>query len=310
MSVFGAVTTARQRFALTGWIAIVVAIAQAVATYLVLRAGYGLIPLVAATTSISFLSYGAYAAAARATFPALTLSPRRFSKRQVRSVTTFSFYLFLISIAIQLGTKMNAVVIGAYLGTSAIAVFMVAMRLAEYQRQFCGQASGLLFPAVVRFHANENQAALRTTLLESTRLAVALVAGMTVCMIAFGPWLIRIWMGPGFDGSIVPLYVLALMGVVIVAQGPTGNILLGAGRHRLVATIAIIDVVCNLALSLILVSRLGLVGVALGAAIPYAVLNATCALKRRPAGPSAVFGIVMMSRGSIALPITLLRHSL
>ena len=43
MSVFGAITTARQRFALTGWIAIAVSLAQAAATYLVLRAGYGLV---------------------------------------------------------------------------------------------------------------------------------------------------------------------------------------------------------------------------------------------------------------------------
>lgn len=273
MSVFGAVATARQRFVLTGSIAIVVALLQAAATYVLLRAGYGLVPLVASTTLIGLASYAAYAAAARATFPAMRLSVWRFSRRQVREVTSFSLYLFLISIAIQLGTNLDAVVIGAYLGTSAIAVYMVAMRLAEYQRQFCGQASSLMFPVVVRLHANENEAALRTTLLEGTRLAVALVGGVTVCLIAFGPPLILVWMGSGFEGSVGPLYVLALMGVVIGAQGPTGSILLGAGRHRLVAVVSIIDVVCNLALSLFLVSRLGIVGVALGTAIPYAILN-------------------------------------
>ena len=273
MSVFGAVTTARQRFALTGSIAIAVALLQAAATYLVLSAGYGLVPLVAATTFIALSSYAAYAAAARAAFPALRLAVRRFSRSQLRQVTGFSLYLFLIGIAIQLGTKMDALVIGAFLGTSAVAVYTVAMRIAEYQRQLCGQISTLLFPVVVRYHADENQVALRTTLLEGTRLSVALVAGLTVCLLAYGSQFIQIWMGPGFDGAVGPFYVLILLGVVIVAQGPTGNILLGAGRHRLVAALSMVDVVVNLALSLFLVTRFGLLGVALGTAIPYLVLN-------------------------------------
>jgi O-antigen/teichoic acid export membrane protein len=302
MTVFGAVTTARQRFALTGAISIAVAIAQGVTTYIVLSAGYGLVPLVAATTLISLASYIGYAAAARATFPSLHLSPRRFSRAHVREVTAFSLYLFLITIAIQLGTNIDSLVIGAYLGTSAVAVYTVAMRLAQYQWQLCGQASSLLFPVIVRMHANGDRAALRTTLLEGTRLALALVGGLTVCMIAFGPSLISAWMGPGFEPATGPLYVLATLGLFIVAQGPTGNILLGAGRHRLVGLVAIIDVLANIALSLYLVRRIGITGAALGTAIPYIILNmgvlvpAACrflgvplfSLVRTAAGPPAL----------------------
>jgi O-antigen/teichoic acid export membrane protein len=273
MSVFGAVTTARQRFALTGSIAIAVALLQAGATYAVLSAGHGLIALVASTTSIALASYAAYAVAARATFPGLRLSPRRFERRMVREVTSFSLYLFMISIAIQLGTNIDALIVGAALGTSAVAVYMVAMKIAQYQWQLCGQFSSLMFPVVVRFHADGDQTALKTTLLEGTRVAVALVSGLTVCLLIYGPRIVDIWMGPGFEGSAAPLYTLTLLGVVIVAQGPTGNILLGAGRHRLVAWVAIVDVLLNLILSLFLVKHIGLVGVALGTAIPYIILN-------------------------------------
>jgi O-antigen/teichoic acid export membrane protein len=273
MSVFGAVTTARQRFALTGAISIVVSVLQAIATYVVLSAGYHLVPLVATTTAIGVCSYVAYAAAARATFPGMRLSVFRFDRRQVRQVTAFSFYLFLISIAIQVGTNVDNLVIGAYMGTSAIAVYTIAVRLAEYQRQFCGQVSYLMFPVVVRFHAENDRAALRATLIEGTRLVLGLVGLAAVCLVAFGPAVIEIWMGPGFEQSTGPLYVLALIGIVMVGQGPTGSILLGAGRHRLVGLVSSLDVLLNLGLSLLLVTRLGLTGVALGTAVPYAILN-------------------------------------
>jgi O-antigen/teichoic acid export membrane protein len=273
MSVFGAVTTARQRFALTGSIAIAVAVLQGAATYIVLRAGYGLIALVSVSTLIGVASYAAYAAAARATFPAMRLSPSRFSSTQVREVTAFSLYLFLISIAIHVGTNVDNLIIGAYLGTSAIAVYTVAMRVAEYQRQLCGQFSGFLFPLVVRFDASRDVGALHATLLDGTRIALGLVSGVTLCLIAFGRQIVALWMGPGFGESIAPLYVMVLAGVVMVGQGPAGTILLATGRHRLVAAASVADILLNIGLSLALVSRYGVMGVALGTALPYAVLN-------------------------------------
>lgn len=274
MGIFGAVTTARQRFALTGSVAIAVALLQAAATFLILRAGYGLVPLVAATTSLNVLSYVAYAAVARQTFPGMRLSPSLFSRRQVREVTAFSFYLFLISIAIHVGTSVDNLIIGAFAGTSAIAVYTVALRLAEYQRQLCGQFSGFLFPLMVRFDASGDGEAMRATLVDGTRLALGLVSGVTVCLLAFGGDIVTFWMGPGFSGSIVPLYLLALAGVIVVAQGPAGNSLLATGRHRLVAGVSILNILLNIVLSLALVSRYGLTGVAFGTTIPYIVLNA------------------------------------
>jgi O-antigen/teichoic acid export membrane protein len=273
MSVFGAVTTARQRFTLTGWIAIVIALLQGAASYLVLRAGYGVVPLVTVSTLISVASYVAYIAAARAAFPGMRLSPRQFSTTQVREVTAFSLYLFLISIAIHVGTNIDNLIIGAYLGTTAIAVYTVAVRLAEYQRQLCGQFSGFLFPLVVRFDASRDTDALHATLLDGSRIALGLVVGVTLCLLAFGSQIVSLWMGPGFGESIAPLYVLVLAGVVMVGQGPAGTILLAAGRHRLVAAASVMDILLNTGLSLALVSRYGLAGVAFGTALPYAVLN-------------------------------------
>jgi O-antigen/teichoic acid export membrane protein len=96
---------------------------------------------------------------------------------------------------------------------------------------------------------------------------------VTIGVIGFGrPLLVR-WMGAAFEAGAVPLYVLALAGVVLVGQGPLGNILLGTGRHRLVAFVSLAEAIANLVLSVILVRRFGLVGVAIGTAVPIAIAN-------------------------------------
>jgi len=273
MTVFGAATTARQRFALNNCVAIVIALVNGAVTYAVLVAGYGLLMLVACTSALGLASYAAYAWTARIAFPEMRIRPSLFSRHLVREVTTFSVYVFIIDIAIQIGFNLDNVVVGAALGTSAVAVYAVTLRLADYQRQLCNQFNGFLFPIVVRLRASGSQEALQSMLIEATRIALVLVTGVTIAVIGFGRPLLIEWMGPGFEAGAVPLYVLALAGIVLVGQGPLGNILLGTGRHRLVAFVSLGEAIANLALSLILVRRFGLLGVAVGTAVPIAIAN-------------------------------------
>lgn len=273
MTVFGAATTARQRFALNNTVAIAVAVVNAAVTYAVLIAGHGLIPLVGATTAVGLLSYAAYAWTARQAFPELRIRPSLFSRRLVRDVTTFSIYLFLIDVAVQIGFNLDNLVVGAALGTSAVAIYAVTLRIADYQRQLCNQFNSLLFPVVVRFGAAGRADALQEMLIEGTRIALTLVVGVTVCVIGFASPLVTHWMGRGFEGAIAPLYVLAVTGVVLVGQGPLGTLLLGTGRHRLVAYASLAEALANLAISVVLVRRYGMLGVAVGTALPVFVAN-------------------------------------
>ncbi len=191
----------------------------------------------------------------------------------MREVTSFSLYLFVISIAIQLGFNLDNIVIGAALGTSAVAVYAVALRLCDYQRQLCNQFHGLLFPIVVRFGAAGRTEALRGMLIEGTRIALTLVVGVTICVVGFASPLIASWIGPGFEGSVAPVYILAVTGIVLVGQGPLGSILIGTGRHRLVAFSSLGEALANVMISVLLVSRWGIVGVAVGTAVPVMVAN-------------------------------------
>ncbi len=216
MTVFGAVTNARQRYDLNTWIAVGIALLNALVTYVVLVTGHGLMTLVPSTVGVTLLSYVAYAAVARHVFPALRLSARRFSRKRLREVTAFSMYLFMISLASQLGFNLDNLVVGASVGTAAVAIYSVASRLADYQRQMSSQFNNLLFPVVVDFEARGDNVALRMTLVDGTRLAVGLVGGVTLALLAFARPLVVRWMGPAFAQSVPALYALAIAGIVIV----------------------------------------------------------------------------------------------
>jgi O-antigen/teichoic acid export membrane protein len=188
-------------------------------------------------------------------------------------VTSYSLYVFLITVSAHLGYNLDNLVVGAFMGTSAVAVYAVASRLADYQRQVSNQFNGLLFPVVVGLGALKDRARLRVTMVHGTRLALGMVLPVTIALVGFAGPLVRAWMGPGFEDSLPPLYALAAASVVLVALGPLGNILLGTGRHRLVAVSALVEGLLNVALSLFLVRRWGLAGVAVGTAVPVLAMN-------------------------------------
>ena len=273
MTVFGAATTARQRFALNNLVATAASLLTGAATFLLLAYGYRVRAVVAASTAVALVSYVAYAWTAKRAFPELRLRVSSFSTTLIRDVTAFSLYVFIIDIAIQIAFNLDNVIVGAALGTSAVAVYAVTLRLADYQRQMSSQFNSLMFPVVVRYGAANDPEALRRMLIEGTRLALTLVCGVTVCLMGFAGPLINRWMGPGFDAAVLPLEVLAVTGIVFVGQQPLGNILLGTGRQRLVAFSTLAEAIVNLVLSLILVRRYGLLGVAVGTIIPVVAAN-------------------------------------
>jgi O-antigen/teichoic acid export membrane protein len=274
MSVFGAVGTSRQAFTRNGLTAIVITLLQTLATVIVLSLGYGLVSLVMATTGIALLGYFVYGHTAYRVCPTLKIRPwGGFRRERLRELATFGIYVFIINVAVQIGFNLDHLVIGAWLGTSAVAVYAVSFRLADYQRQLCNQFNGLLFPVLVRFGAAGNSASLRETVIESTRLAFALVAGVTTTMLLLGDSLIATWVGSGFEGGVWPLYILAIAGVVLVAQQPLGSLMMGTGHHRVVAAACVIESAANLALSVVLVQRFGLLGVAIGTMVPVVIVN-------------------------------------
>ena len=271
LTVFGAVTNARQGFVLNNVVASATVVASALCTYVVLEARGGLVVLVATTTAVNVAGYAGYAWNAYQVMPDLRIRPSSFSASRWREVTSFSLYLFVINVAAQISFNIDNIVIGAFLGPAAVAVYTVALRLGEYQRRLCDQFSGMLFPVALAFGADGNRRALRRTLVDGNRIGMTLVAGAAVVLIGFSRPLIVRWMGPGFAGSVVPFDILALAGVVVVSQAASGNVLIAVGRHRVVTWIWIGEAVVNLALSLILVRTMGLTGVAVGTLIPLTV---------------------------------------
>ena len=92
-----------------------------------------------------------------------------------------------------------------------------------------------------------------------------------VCFIGagfFGQTLINTWVGPGYPESHLLLTILLGARIVALPISIFRSVLYGMGNVKVPSLIYMGEALANLILSLILIQYLGLVGVALGTAIP------------------------------------------
>ena len=267
-SVFGGVINGFQRYDLNNVVGTASALVAAGVNVAVLSSGYGLVPLVAATTAVRLLTYFVYRANAYRVFPDLRLSWAAFRRDRLKELTRFSVYMAVIDWANRLNYAADALVIGIFLGPGAVAVWSVGQRVAELAQRLSNQLNEVLFPAVVDSDTTARLDRLQTIFVQGTRLSLATVIPLAGGLILMAHPLVTAWVGANFAESALVLQLLAATVIVRVGQATSTILLRGSGGHRLVAATNASAALCNLALSVAMVGPYGLRGVALGTLAP------------------------------------------
>ena len=288
-SVFGGVINGFQRYDLNSAVAVATTIVTALVNVAVLVAGYGLVPLVMATTAVRLSAYWLYRANAYRVFPQLRLRPHLFSRGRLRELTSFSVYMLVIDWARKLNYELDTVVIAVFMNTAAVALWSVGQRVVDAIVRLTIQLSDVLFPAVVDHDVSHRSDRLQAIFLIGTRLSLATVVPVAAALVLLADPLVRAWVGPAFSGSVPVLQLLAVTIVFRVGNGTAATLLKGAGRHRFVAAVNVATGLVNLALSVVLVRTMGLAGVALGSLVPV--------------GLAAVFIIFPAGSRRVGLPL-------
>lgn len=273
VSVFGGIVNGFQRTYLNGIVAFMTAIVVAGVNVAVLLAGYGLAELVAATTAVRILSYLLYALNAYRVFPALRIRPQYFRRERLREVTGFSVFILIIDLANKLNYSTDTIVIGAFLGTSAVAIWAVAQRLIEIVQRITDQLNAVLFPVVVDSSTVQRLDRLQKILVQGTRLSLAMVVPLATVLGLTARPLVMVWVGPAFSASVDVIYILSIVVALRVGNATSAVILKGSDLHKFLAFSNLSMAAGNLILSVLLVRVYGLIGVAIGTLIPIVVFS-------------------------------------
>ena len=273
--VYGGLLIALQRFDLSNAIEIASTGLRAVAIIAALSHGFGLITLASIHLGYALLRLLANFLLAHKLYPELHVRPWSTDRASLRLIWSFSIFSFLLHISLSLIYASDLVVIGAFLPVMAVTFYAIGGSLMEYARALVTSISQTMTPLASELEARQNSNRLREIVLQSSSWATMAALPVATTFLIRGSTFIGLWMGPQYeDVSGDVLRVLALTMPLWAGFSIVCSSMLGISRHKPLVPIALLEGLCNLALSIFLVRRIGVVGVAWGTLIPSLLVSA------------------------------------
>jgi O-antigen/teichoic acid export membrane protein len=268
LGVFGGILEGRQRFYLLNFTSIGNTALRVLLIILALRRGHGLLMVALITLALPLI------AGVINGILVLRILPLHFSLGNLdggsfKLMANYSATTFLIIVAQRLRFKSDAVVIGTFLSTAAITYFTIGSRLVDYAGDVVSSLAQIFVPMSSQSEATGDLEGLRKILLAGNRACALIIFPIAVILIILGKSVIEAWVGARYVAASYPvLLILLIPSTLMLAQSSSGRILFGMNRHRIWAWIVLGEGVANLILSIALVRRFGIIGEALGTAIP------------------------------------------
>jgi O-antigen/teichoic acid export membrane protein len=230
--------------------------------------------LVGAVTMASLIAEQGFAYVyAKRTLPGLSLSLARFERERLKRLFTFSAQSFLFTLSEKLINYTDEFVISQAQGPAAVTIYVIPLRLVDYARDALDKATLVLMPGVSATAARGDLEALQSLWRFGNKAIMCLVAPVALVFLMWGQHVLSLWLDDAHGRQGMPiLFWLALAFVAQVAgRGIARPIFEGLGELSTPARITVAEGVVNLVMSVVLVRKMGVVGVAFATFLPASV---------------------------------------
>ncbi len=273
LGVFGGMLEGLQRFYILNWTNIGATLARAALIVYFLNRGYGLLTVALITVGLPIISSILRGIIVFRLCP-VPLGLTHVDRSSFRHMANYGGATFLVMIAARLRFRTDELVLGTMMSTVAVTWFNIGARIVDYAQEFVASLAQVFVPMSSQSEATGNLDRVRKIYIAGNRACAFLILPITAILILLGKHVIRIWVGARYVPHSYPVLVVMIIPfALMLSQAASTRVLFGLGKHQTLAAITVIEGIANLVLSIALVPPLGIVGDALGTAIP---LSFTC----------------------------------
>jgi O-antigen/teichoic acid export membrane protein len=236
-----------------------------------LRHGYGLLMAAFITVALPLAASAVRSLMAARMLP-VPLGMEYVDRSTFREMATYGGTTLIIIISARLRFKSDSIIIGTFLSAAAITYFNIGARIVDYAGEVVENLAQVFMPMSSHSDAQGNMDRLRKIFVAGNRFCGFTIFPLCATLIVLGKSVIRVWVGAKYVQQCYPvLLILLLSTTLMLAQAASPRVLFGMNKHRTWAIVTLIEGVVNIALSIALVRPYGIVGDALGTAVPLAL---------------------------------------
>lgn len=194
----------------------------------------------------------------------------------VRSLFSFSFWIFLINIAQRLRLNIVPSILGYTTGAAEIAVFAVGLNMEGLIWHFSNALNGLFIPKVARMvKANQDRSEITILMARVGRIQLYIVGFIIVGLFGLGRSFIHLWIGDEYVDSYYVMVALIAPNLISMTQQIGTTLSYVENEVRYNSIIAFSTSVMSFLLSMLFAPSMGAIGCGLAVFIAL-MTNSLC----------------------------------
>ncbi len=271
--VFGGILAAHERYVLCNLLNLGITLLRVFLTVLFLLLGKGLIGVAFASLFSTIVGLLVFFWACKKVLPHVSV---RFSSAKWRVWRTLIIYgsgSFLVVVADRLIIDVDNVVIGRWVDVDSIAIYGIAAIIVRRVLRLISSGLSVLTPRFAALEAKGHYDEIRALFLKSQTLSTLISFGACTLLFTFGERFIVLWVGEAFQMSSVVLMILLVSYAISLSQNPSIRLMYAVNKHYYYALATIIEGILNITISIALVKRYGIIGVAWGTTISTLIIK-------------------------------------
>jgi O-antigen/teichoic acid export membrane protein len=194
----------------------------------------------------------------------IKISLRQVSKSSALKIADYCSGLLSWSMGTILVSGLDTAIVG-YFHYQSVVYYTLAASVTNFVTGIQGSIFTTMLPSAATIGARGDREGLGKLLISSTRYATITLIITSLPLILGGKYLLTAWVGENYAANTILLMQLLIIANFIRQLGaPYAIVTMAVGEQKLIMLSPIIEGIVNVSISIVLVNRIGVVGVAIG----------------------------------------------
>ncbi|MBN2070327.1 MAG: polysaccharide biosynthesis C-terminal domain-containing protein [Candidatus Krumholzibacteriota bacterium] len=238
-----------------------------------LKRGYGIVSLAVITVGVNSIQYLSVVIYVLVRYKILKIRRSYISRIWMKKLLGFGTFSFIVMVSKRIRFHTDNFVISAFLGLGAVTHYNIGSRVAIYYQSIVQTGIALMFPVFSKLEGQNDFESIREKYILMIKLTSIFSVFSGGFLVIFGKAFISRWMGIDFIDAYAILVILVIGMLFDSVQSVSATVLLAVSKHKQYSIIVSSEAIANLVLSLILVRKYGIIGVAWGTTIPLLITS-------------------------------------
>jgi O-antigen/teichoic acid export membrane protein len=272
--IFDAAMRSYEAFWLVNIVTIVLALLRAAVLYTSVLLGYGLICMGWIQVAFSVIGLAANWIAFEFCCSDVRLSARKIGLPVLKMLLVYGIVIVIEGAAGTIAIESPKLVVGKVISLEAVGFFGAVWYLMLYYQRVIFSLTRVLMPRFSFLSGQDAHQDIQRLFFLSSRYSTIAAGAIALLLWVLGPSFLLLWLkDDNIRRSFLALMILSAGNVVFLSHRISVDLLFGLGKQKELAVFAIIEAIAVFTLCVVLSYKYGLTGVAVGAAVPIALVR-------------------------------------